>query len=83
MMDIRPKLFYQIRKSIHSNLRSPRVGRPCKSTLLCRVVEIGNARTHKVAGNLGKIESVAAGIRPRDEETADRIAGAVHETSMT
>src|ERR1700722_11468865 len=82
MMNIRPKLFYQICSSIHSNLCSPRLGRPCKSTLLCRVVEIGNARTHKVAGNLGKIESVSAGICPRDEETADRIASPMHETSM-
>src|SRR5271154_3045814 len=79
VVNVGPKLLQLVPEGVEAHLRSPVGEIRRKSTIVGRIIDVGNGNRRCVAGKLGNVEHVGTGVSSGDENTADGIAKAAHE----
>src|SRR5208283_2617578 len=79
VVNIGPEFLQFIAKSIDTHLRSPAVCARRSTTIGGGVIYVGDGNRRGIAGKLGDVERVLAGICSGNENTAEGIAKAVQE----
>src|ERR1700683_2339074 len=81
--NVRPELVEHDPDSVVSHLGAPYRGGVRKSLIGCRMIAIGrDGCSHPAPQDFAVVEGIVSGIRTRNEETAQSVTGAMHESSF-